>query len=436
MKNKLRKTLSLPGMMSLIEKSFSKVPNRMSRAGLSIMDCLLSGFALFSLKYPSLLEFDSTSRFDKAIFYNLKSLYHLKAIPSDTYMRERLDAVLPDELRGAYKKILAAVQHGHMLQPFEFMEGYYLLLVDGTGCFSSESVHCARCCKKLHRDGRITYYHQVLGAVIAHPDQKVVLPLCPEPILKQDGQTKNDCERNAAKRLIENVRREHPFLKLIVVEDSLASNGPHIDTLKAHNLSFILGVKPKDHVFLFDWVKASQPKEWVLCRGDKRHRFSYVNDVPLNDERSDLRVNFLEYWEDNLKTGKTVHFSWVTDRVLSEKTVYSLMRGGRARWHIENQTFNTLKNQGYHFEHNFGHGYQHLNTVLTSLMFLAFLVDQVQQLCCARFQKAWRRLTTKRRVWEHWRAHFFHFLFDSWEAFLSAMAQGIPPRKVKFFDSS
>ena len=54
------------------------------------------------------------------------------------------------------------------------------------------------------------------------------------------------------------------------------------------------------------------------------------------------------------------------------------MRAGRARWKVENETFNTLKNQGYHFEHNYGHGQQHLSVVLAMLMMLAFLLDQVQ----------------------------------------------------------
>ena len=66
----------------------------------------------------------------------------------------------------------------------------------------------------------------------------------------------------------------------------------------------------------------------------------------------------------------------------------TLMRGARARWKIENETFNTPKNQGYHFEHNFGHAYQHLSTVFAYLMLLAFLLDQVQQHCCGLFQQA------------------------------------------------
>ena len=78
----------------------------------------------------------------------------------------------------------------------------------------------------------------------------------------------------------------------------------------------------------------------------------------------------------------------MTDIPLDASTVEVVMRGGRARWKIENETFNTLKNQGYHFEHNFGHGRKQLCSVLTLLMMLAFLVDQVQALCDIFFQKA------------------------------------------------
>ncbi len=74
------------------------------------------------------------------------------------------------------------------------------------------------------------------------------------------------------------------------------------------------------------------------------------------------------------------------------------MRGGRARWRIENKTFNTLKNQGYHFEHNYGHGDQNLATVLVLLMFLAFTVDQIRQQCCRFFRALHQGLHTKVKV--------------------------------------
>jgi hypothetical protein len=107
---------------------------------------------------------------------------------------------------------------------------------------------------KKHKDGRISYYHQVLGAVIAHPDQTEVIPICPEPILKKDGAQKNDCECNASKRLLEDFRREHPHLKVILCEDALSANGPHLELLNKLNIRFIINVKLDGNKSLFDWV--------------------------------------------------------------------------------------------------------------------------------------------------------------------------------------
>ena len=88
-------------------------------------------------------------------------------------------------------------------------------------------------------------------------------------------------------------------------------------------------------------------------------------------------------------------------------------RGGRARWKIENETFNTLKNQGYHFEHNYGHGFQHLSTVLMMLMMLAFLVDQTAQLSCPLFRAAYEKAKSKRTLWERQRVLFFELAFEN-----------------------
>jgi hypothetical protein len=255
-----------------------------------------------------------------------------------------------------------------------------------------------------------------------HPDHKAVFPLAPEPILKQDGAKKNDCERNAAKRLLVDLRREHPHLKLIVIEDGLASNAPHIRLLKQLDLRFILGAKPDDHTFLFEWVKTTPgtAEYTVVDKARTRHRFRYLNNVPLNDANFELKVNFLEYWETK-PNGKVTHFSWVTDFPVDPNNLMTLMRGARARWKIENETFNTLKNQGYHFEHNFGHGNQNLSTVLMHLMMLAFLIDQIQQRCCRLFQTAVTAARSKTRFWHLLRSFFDGFLVPDWETLYNSI---------------
>ena len=158
------------------------------------------------------------------------------------------------------------------------------------------------------------------------------------------------------------------------------------------------------------------------------HRFRFVNDVPLNASNADVRVHFIEYWE--IGQDKVQHFSWVTDLRVNTRNVYWLMRGGRARWKIENETFNTLKNQGYNFEHNYGHGAQHLSVVFATMMMLAFLVDQIQQRCCALFQAVWAKLGTKRLLWERLRAVFYDYRLSPcgscWKRCFMALRSLIP----------
>jgi hypothetical protein len=396
----------------------------------------MSAFAMFSLKSPSLLAFDK-----QRAAGNLASLYGIERVPCDTLMREILDPVAPESLGPVFKSLFRQLQRGKAIEPMVFLDGHYLLSLDGTGYFSSQTIHCAACLHKVHRNGSVTYYHQMLGAAIVHPDVREVIPLMPEPIVNHDGTGKNDCERNAAKRFMTKLRKDHPHLKFIVTEDSLSSNAPHIETLQDHDLHYILGVKEGDHALLFQQVQAAEHAGCVTHyeRHNRAaglvHRFRFVNDVPLNAAKADVRVNFIEYWE--IGDDKVQHFSWVTDLRVNKRNVFHLMRGGRARWKIENETFNTLKNQGYHFEHNYGHGLQHLSAMFALLMMLAFLVDQVQQLCCALFQAVWAKLGSKRLLWERLRALFYDYTLESMRQLLEALFYGVKkPTPLLMADSS
>jgi hypothetical protein len=428
-----RKSLSIEGLLREARRVFATIPDSPNN-DIALVDHLMAGLALFGLKYPSVLQFDH-DREDATVRANLKALYGIERAPCDTRLRERLDEVVPSQLRPVYKALFRQLQRGKGLEGFTYLDGHYLLSLDGTGYFSSHTIHCPQCAEKHHRNGTTTYYHQMLGAVLVHPDCKEVFPLAPEPILKPDGARKNDCERNAAKRLLSALRREHPHLKLIVIEDALASNGPHIRHLQSLDLRFILGAKPSDHTFLFDWVARSEHTAEVTFTDAEGvgHRFRYLNGVPLNDANFDLEVNFLEYWE-QAPDGTVQHFSWVTDIPITEDNLMTLMRGARARWKIENETFNTLKNQGYHFEHNFGHGDQHLSTVLMHLMMLAFLIDQIQQRCCRLFQAAVTAAKSKTRLWRKLRNRFDLCLIPNWEALYQSIIH--PPQIALGHDTS
>jgi len=439
-KLKVRKHLQMDAMISSLHQGFSAIPDfRRGRVDISLADALMSGFAMFSLKEPSLLAFDERYRNDG----NIRRVFGINKVPSDTRMREILDNVDPQMLRPLFNDIVRQLQRGKALEPMVFFDGCYLLSIDGTGSFSSEKLSSASCLTKKSRSGKTTYYQQVLGAAIVHPDFKEVIPLAPEMIIRQDGSTKNDCERNASRRFLQKLRQDHPHLPLIVVEDGLSSNGPHIRDLQKHRMHYILGAKQGDHPLLFHRMEEAtkngeSTEHTMIDPKDPKitHVFRFLNGVPLNQSNLDLPVNMIEYWQ-HTENKKSLHFTWVTDFTITTENVFELMRGGRARWKIENETFNTLKNQGYHFNHNYGLGKKHLSEVFVMLMMLAFLVDQTQQLTSVLFRSVWKKFKAKCRLWESMRNLFHSFELESMEMLYTALLNGYQKPKLEIiYDDS
>jgi len=432
----LRKNLSADGLINLVRHSVRKAKLKELNSDYSWQDCIMSGLAIFGFKCPSLLQFEKHVKEDKGLRRNLKSLYGVNNLPSDTTLRERLDVVEPSRvLRHPFKTIFAYLQRGKVLESYRYLDNHYIFSLDGTGQFSSEQVHCDNCCEKHHRDGTVSYYHHMLGAALVHPDHKVVIPLAPEPIVKGDGDTKNDCERNASKRLLTDLRREHPHLKILIVEDGLASNFPHLSLLDSLKMNYVIGVKPGDHKYLFNYISTLTPITYHQ-KDDKEteHTFQCYSSVPLNAVNHTYRVNVMVYTEKKA-SGKVQRFSWVTKIEITQKNAYEIMRAGRSRWRIENETFNTLKNQGYNFEHNYGHGEKNLCSVMTMLMLLAFMIDQVQQLCCRVYQKARKKIGPFSVLFERARSLIAYFAWESfhqlWEFIGDSDNRAPPPEMIR-----
>jgi len=390
-------------------------------------DTLMSAFAMFATKEPSMLSYQDHQR-----ELHIEKPFGIDRVPSDTQMREILDGIDIDPINEAFADLFWEVQRSGELKKWLFDGEHYLLAIDGSGYFCSDNISCPQCLVRK-KAGKDQFYHQVVAAVLVHPETKQVLPLAVEPIVRGDGDTKNDCERNATGRLIKRVRRQHPKLKLLVIEDGLSSNAPHIADLKAAKMHFMLGAKPGDHEHLFQQVVDAMEREEPRV---ERARVSkgktcfdsqtqYIEDLELNKSNLDVKVNFLQHHEFDCDSGEVLRcFSWVTDLDLERKSLDLYQRGSRSRWRVENETFNTLKNQGYDLEHNYGHGKVNLSTVLALLMFLAFTVDQIQEACCGLFAAAIERSGRRIRLWESIRSHLRHFEFSSFADLYRAIATG------------
>ena len=432
-----RKHLSADALCRLVRSSCAKITDEQGEeVAMPLPDALMSACAMFSLKSPSLLACDQ-----QRVEGDLATIYGMPRAPCDTRMRERLDPVSPESLRPSFKRVFRQLQRGKALEDMVWLDGHALVALDGTGSFSSPTIHGAWCLHQVHRNGSSTYDHQRLGAARIHPDCRAVIPLRPEPIITQDGTENNDCERKAATRFIAKLRQDHPHLTCIIPEDRLSSNAPPIETLHDHGGPYILGVTEGDHTSLCKQVQAAEEAGRVTSydRHDRAagvvQRCRFVNDMPRNASRADIGVHDIDSWE--VGPDKIQHFSWVTDRRVRQRNVYPLMRAGRARWKIANATFNTLKNQGYNFEHTYGHGEQHLSVVLATRMLLAFWVDQTHQLCCAFCRAVWTQLGSQRLGWERLRAFFYDYRLESMGELLAALFYGCEkPRPILITDTS
>ena len=290
-----RKDLSADALFESLRSRFASLPDpRSGEVEIPLADALMSAFAMFSLKDPSLLAFDHRRHNPKD---NFRTIYGINRVPCDSQMRDILDPIDPANLRAPFREVFRRLQRGQVLKRFVYLDGHYLLSLDGTTYFSSSKIHCSSCLEKHHRNGSVTYSHQLLGPTLVHPGLKEVIPLAPEPIIQQDGQAKNDCERNATRRWLKRFRQEHPHLPVIVVEDALSANAPHLRDLREAGAHYIIGVKPGDHAFLFDHLRTLHEagQMQVLTLEDPAtgvvHHFRFCNGVPLNESNPDELVN-------------------------------------------------------------------------------------------------------------------------------------------------
>lgn len=405
---RLQEKITFDYLMGTLSEEFAQLPDhRRANSSYDLADVLRSAFAMFSLKSPSLLAFKELTRQEEK---NLKAIYQIRSIPSDTQMRTTLDPLSPAPLRTLFAKLFHKLSEAGVIKQYEYWKGQLVISIDGVEHFCSTNVHCNHCTIRAHRNGETSYHHAGLAAVLVHPDQEEVFTLDFEPILNADGSKKNDCERNAAKRLCQDLHERYPDLKPILVEDALYANAPHIRQITGYGWLFVLNVKPDSHESLERQIagrKASgQVKELRITdpQGIK-HYFAWTNDLCLCESAIDVSVNYLLY-EQTDKKGKVTRWTWITNIPLNARSVEAVMRAGRARWKIENETFNTLKNQGYNFEHNYGHGKQNLATILALMMFLAFTVDQMIQRCWRLFRQVRGGLRTKAKLWDMVRSLF------------------------------
>ena len=393
---------------------FDKVPDqRAYNSSYALSDGLKSGFALYSLKSPSLLSFQKKTEQERC---NMSNIFDIGSIPSDNGLRKMLDSVSPSLLRQGFARLFDYTERTGVLKRMQYWRNFLIVSIDGVEHFCSKQVSCPQCLQRNHRDGSVSNYHSMLSAAVVSPEHREVFPLDHEPMVRQDGDTKNDCERKAIHRLLDNLQSVHPHHNFVITTDALQSCAPVVERFEGQpHLRYVMGVKSKGNAYLFeqfnDLVRQKTAKTIKFKEDGESYLIRYANGLSLNKSHVDVQTNMI-YVEYTNEKGKKTVFSWITNIKVTKGNVKKLMRIGRSRWKIENEVFNTLKNQGYQFDRNFGHG-ERLCTVMAYLMMMAFWVDQLQQAGSKVFNQLVKELKTRVKLWEAVRSVFLLISCDS-----------------------
>jgi hypothetical protein len=390
-------------------------------------DVASSAFSVFFLQSPSFLAYqrDMQRREGRN---NAHSLFGVERIPSDPQIRTLLDAVTPDHVCEPFWAILALLRQAECLSAYEH-DGSLLLSMDGTGYFGSHEIHCPNCTVTVRDD--VTFYsHTAVLPALVRPGKAEVIALEPEFITPQDGADKQDCELNAAKRWVTRNALRFAGQHVTLLADDLYCHQPFCQLLLDNDFDFIMTCKPDSHQALYEEVAAlaaigaveeTTDRVWT-GRSHERWTYRYVSQVPLRADAKTLMVNWCEITVVSETSGEVrYHNAFATNRTLTEQTVRTVITAGRARWKIENENNNVLKNQGYHLEHNYGHGSQNLSQVLLMLILLAFLCHTVLQLADSTYQHLRAELATRKTFFDDLRALARYLYFESWEHMLDFM---------------
>lgn len=398
-----------------------------------LVDVGMSAFSVFFTQSPSFLAHQRDLKLRKGRC-NAESLFHLSELPSDNQIRNLLDPVHPEHVQSVYRHIFVALEEADVLKKRRSFANQLLVAIDGTEYFSSKAIHCENCSHRELNNGKTNYFHSALTPVIVQPENETVISLAPEFIVPQDGHEKQDCEIQAAKRWVEKWGDFYARRGVTILGDDLFSREPFCRVLKDKHFHFILVCKPDSHSQLYQTTAFLEAngvlgmkvvRRWV-GKYAEISTYRFANKLPLTGEADALVVNWCEVTITREDTGEQLYKNaFATDFEVTDTTVEAIVRDGRARWKVENENNNILKTKGYHLEHNFGHGNQHLASLLLSLNLLAFLFHTVLDLVDEQYRAIRQTLGTRRRFFQDLEALLRYFQFENWDEVLVFMFKGL-----------
>lgn len=451
---------SLRAFINKVKQVGGKCPDKRTGKNLvyEFIQAWLGTFSVFFLQSPSFLSHQQQME-ERQGLSNALTLFGIEKIPTDNHIRDLLDGNDPECLDEVYDYCFEALKVQGYIDAFRVplngvqTLGELLVGLDGTWYFSSTKIHCGQCSTKKHQSGETTYFHGMLTPVMVAPGKEYVFALEPEFIQPQDGHEKQDCEIAAGKRWLSGRGQKYQKLNITLLGDDLYCRQPFCEEALEKGFNYLFVCKPESHKTLYEYLKIFEQTGDVRTVRERKwngkhwenYQYRYADGLPIKDGDDALKVNWCELVVTK-DDGKILHtFSFATNHRITDNKVMLIIEYGRTRWKVENENNNTLKNQGYHLEHNFGHGKQTLAALFASMNILAFLLHSLMELMDDKYRLLRAKLPSRERLFNDLKTMVNYFCFDDWEHLFGFMLAGLekrhrlaniyigrdPPQKIK-----
>lgn len=305
----------------------------------------------------------------------------LKEMPHYDTLNYYLERLSPECLSDLRKKMVTSLIRGKQFNRGRLLGKYWRVILDGTGLFYFKEKHCENCLCTIRKtdDGKTTklYYHKVLEAKIVLSDA-VIISLGTEFIENEkEDVNKQDCEINAAKRLLRKIKKEYPRLPICIQGDALYATEPFMELCREKcHWEYIFTQKDTRQKKLdesFEWIKSGEDstRQTGLCK--EKGKAFYANHVEEGIKKQLMNVFEYEYeTKDKKGNCQSIRFQWVTSLELRKRNLEEMIHAGRGRWKIENEGFNNQKNGLYRIEH--------LNSKNSNAMKNHYLLTQISDI--------------------------------------------------------
>lgn len=282
----------------------------------------------------------------------------LEEMPHYDTLNYYLEKLSPKCLSDVRKKMVKSLMRSKIFNRGRLLGKYWRVIIDGTGLFCFKEKHCENCLvTTIEREDGIKikrYYHKVLEAKLVL-SENIVISLDTEFIENENEEvSKNDCEINAAKRLLERLKKENPRLPLCIQGDALYAAEPIMRVCREKGWKYIFTQKEtRQRLVAENYGELDkEDKAEVENIGKEKGRGAYYNHVEkLAGKEETMNLYEYQYDKETVEGMETVRFQWLTNIEVSKRNLEELVNAGRGRWKIENEGFNCQKNGIYNIEH-------------------------------------------------------------------------------------